>query len=227
MPLLDPQIPEKFISISMIEDNRFMRVGWRTLLENVKDFIVLGEYENCEEAFQTDEIGNSDVVLMDIGLPGMSGIEGVNYLTNTYPGISIIMCTVFDDNQNVFDALCAGAIGYLLKKTTPDELIKAIREAAAGGSPMTPNIARKVIASFQKSPSSTMEEELYRLTPREQEVLEKLAEGKSYAAIAKEFKISINGVRFHIRSIYEKLHVHSRSEAIAKGLKKRIIQPPR
>jgi DNA-binding NarL/FixJ family response regulator len=227
MSLLEKQIPEKFISISIVEDNRFMRAGWRTLLENVEDFIVMGDYENCEEAFISEEIGNSDVILMDIGLPGMSGIDGVKFLTSKYPDISIIMCTVFDDNKNVFDALCAGAVGYLLKKTQPQELIEAVRDAAEGGSPMTPNIARKVITSFQKPPTVKIEEELFRLTPREQEVLENLAEGKSYAAIAKEFNISINGMRFHIRSIYEKLHVHSRSEAIAKGLKKRIIQPPR
>ncbi|MCB0273518.1 MAG: response regulator transcription factor, partial [Calditrichaeota bacterium] len=139
----------------------------------------------------------------------------------------IIMCTVHDDNEHIFQAICAGAVGYLLKKTPPEELLKAIREAAGGGSPMTPNIARQVITSFQRPSAAEQQEEVYTLTPREQEVLEALATGKSYHGIAREMHISINSVRFHIRGIYEKLQVHSRTEAIAMGLKKKLIQPPR
>lgn len=205
-----------------------MRQGWRAILEGIDDFVVLGDYEDCESAFAAPDIGDSDVVLMDIGLPGMSGIEGVQYLRKHFPNIAIVMCTVHDDNQHVFDALCAGAVGYLLKKTPPDELVKSLRDAANGGSPMTPNIARKVISTFHRaSPASKTEDSPNQLTPREQEVLEQLAEGDSYAAIAEALGISLNGVRFHIRGIYEKLQVHSRGAAIAKGLKKNILRPPR
>jgi DNA-binding NarL/FixJ family response regulator len=217
----------KYIAVSIIEDNHYMRQGWRAILEGVDDFIVLGDYENCESAFAVADIGDSDVVLMDIGLPGMSGIEGVKYLRELYPNMAIVMCTVHDDDQHIFDALCTGAVGYLLKKTPPEELIISLRDAANGGSPMTPNIARRVINTFHQAPAASRRDEPDQLTPREQEVLEHLAEGNSYIAIAEALGISLNGVRFHIRGIYEKLQVHSSSEAIAKGLKKRLLRPPR
>ena len=140
---------EKLIAISIIEDNAYLRDGWMSVLDGVADFLLLGSYESCEEAFSGSNIGQSDVVLMDIGLPGMSGTEGVDKLTEDYPDLAVIMITVHDDDHHVFDAICAGAVGYLLKHTTPLELIDAIRSAYNGGSPMTPNIARKVINSFQ------------------------------------------------------------------------------
>ncbi|MFQ5584986.1 MAG: response regulator [Calditrichia bacterium] len=224
---ISENLPSKFTAVSIIEDNHYMRRGWRAILDAVDDFVVLGDYENCESAFAAPDIGDSDVVLMDIGLPGMSGIEGVKYLQERNPGMAIVMCTVHDDDQNVFDALCAGAVGYLLKKTPPDELVAALRNAANGGSPMTPNIARKVISTFHLSPATPEKEATDRLTEREQQVLEQLAGGNSYAAIAEALDISLNGVRFHIRGIYEKLQVHSRSAAVAKGLKKRLLRPPR
>lgn len=163
---------------------------------------------------------------MDIGLPGMSGIDGVRYLAEKYPDIAIIICTVYDDDDKIFEAICAGAIGYLLKKIQPEELIQAIQEAASGGSPMTPNIARKVITSFQTSSTANVKTE-DTLTDPEKEVLLQLARGKSYTAIGKELFLSVDGVRYHIRHIYEKLQVHSRAEAVAKGLQNRIIFPPR
>lgn len=224
---ISKNLPSHFIAVSIIEDNHYMRRGWRAILENVDDFVVLGDYENCERAFAAPDIGDSDVVLMDIGLPGMSGIEGVKYLRERFPDMAIVMCTVHDDDRYIFDALCAGAVGYLLKKTPPDELVKSLRDAAAGGSPMTPNIARKVISTFHQVSSSSKDNSPDQLTPREQQVLEQLAEGGSYAAIAGALGISLNGVRFHIRGIYEKLQVHSRSEAVAKGLKKRLLRPHR
>ena len=209
------------IGISIIEDNHYLRAGWEAALKSVPDFMVIGAYSSCEEAFRSTDIGDSDVVLMDIGLPGMSGIEGVKYLTGRFPQASTIICTVYDDDQKVFEALCAGAVGYLLKKIDAPELIKAIRDAAAGGSPMSPNIARKVIATFHKTPVKTAEQ----LTEGESEVLHLLAQGKSYAAIAGEVHLSLDGVRTRIRRIYEKLHVHTRSEAVAKGLSQRLIPP--
>jgi DNA-binding NarL/FixJ family response regulator len=214
------------INVSIVEDNRFIRAGWEAALRSVPEFEVLGSYGSCEEAFQSPTLNDSNVVLMDIGLPGMSGIEGVRHLKVRSPKTAVVMCTVFDDDQNVFDAICAGAAGYLLKKTPPDEFINAIKDAATGGSPMTPNIARKVIASFQKTAARTSAQE-DALTEREREVLEKMAQGKSYTAIAKDLFLSVDGIRYHIRHIYEKLQVHSRGEAVSLGLKSRLIQPPR
>ncbi len=213
----------KYIAISIIEDNYYARKGWISVLDTIPDFIILGSYSACEEALDAQEIGNSDVILMDIGLPRMSGIECVNNLLKQYSKISVIMVTVHDDDQHVFEAICAGAVGYLLKKAKPEELIQAIREAYAGGSPMTPTIARKVISSFH---TVSKTENDMSLNDRERSVLEQLSKGKSYKDIGNKLNLSIDGVRYHIRGIYEKLQVHSRSEAIAKGLKNRIIRPP-
>ena len=218
--------PKTPLFVSIIEDNRFFRTGWEAILKSDRDFNLVGSYASCEEAFETAAIGESDVCLMDIGLPGMSGIEGVRYMKKQFPSIPVIMCTVHDDDDNIFRSLCAGAVGYLLKKTEPEELTRALKDAADGGSPMSPNIARRVIASFQtqqKEPSSQED----RLSERELHVLQQMALGKSYATIASEMYLSVEGVRYHIRHIYEKLQVHSRSEAIALGLKDRLIHPPR
>ena len=209
------------IGVSIIEDNRYLRAGWEAALQAVPDFVVLGSHTSCEEAFRSPDIGASDIVLMDIGLPGISGIEGVKHLAKHFPNVATIVCTVYDDDQKVFEALCAGAIGYLLKEIDAAELVKAIREATAGGSPMSPNIARKVIATFHKTPSRTTEP----LTEGESEVLRLLALGKSYAVIAGEVHLSLDGVRARLRRIYEKLQVHTRSEAVAKGLSQRLIPP--
>jgi DNA-binding NarL/FixJ family response regulator len=213
------------ITVSIVEDNRFIRAGWEAALGAAPGFEVVGSYGSCEEAFKADALFDADVVLMDIGLPGMSGIEGVKRIKQRRPGATIVMCTVHDDDRNVFDALCAGAVGYLLKKTPPDELVRSLRDAATGGSPMTPNIARNVIASFQKTTKTAHQDDA--LTDREREVLDRMALGKSYAAIARDLFLSLDGVRYHIRHIYEKLQVHSRAEAVSFGLKSRIIQPPR
>ena len=213
------------ISVSIVEDNRFIRAGWEAALRSVPGFEVLGSYGNCEEALQSPTLDDSDVVLMDIGLPGMSGIDGVKRIKERRPGATIVMCTVHDDDKNVFDAICAGAVGYLLKKTPPDELVRSLRDAATGGSPMTPNIARSVIASFQKQAKVSHDDDA--LTDREREVLDQMAKGKSYAAIARDLFLSLDGIRYHVRHIYEKLQVHSRAEAVSLGLKSRLIQPPR
>ena len=213
------------ISISIVEDNRFIRAGWEAVLRSVPDFEVLGSFGNCEEALQSPTLDDSDVILMDIGLPGISGIEGVKRITERRPNATIVMCTVHDDDKNVFDAICAGAVGYLLKKTPPDELVRSIRDAATGGSPMTPNIARSVLTSFQRPAKAVHQDDV--LTDREWEVLDQMAQGKSYAAIARDIFLSVDGIRYHIRHIYEKLHVHSRGEAVSLGLKRRLIQPLR
>lgn len=218
--------PTSPIWVSIVEDNKFVREGWSATLRSVSDFRLVGSYESCEEAFAQPSFADSEVVLMDIGLPGISGIEGVRKLKETNSDAAVIMCTVYEDDQKIFDALCAGAIGYLLKEVTPPELVQAIRDAAAGSSPMTPNIARKVIATFQKSPAEEPQPE-HTLTDREREVLVLLAEGKSYASIAQQIFLSRDGVIARIRKIYEKLQAHSRGEAVAKGLARGIIQTPR
>lgn len=226
MKVQTARISDRQISISIIEDNKFVRQGWEAVLRSINDFDLTGIFASCEEAFATDDIGESDVVIMDIGLPGMSGIEGVKYLAENHPNVAVIMCTVHDDEDLIFDAICNGAVGYLLKKVQAPDLERAIRDAADGGSPMTPNIARKVIASLQVRPSHKADER-DQLTKREKEVLNLLALGKSYASIGQELFLSVDGVRYHIRHIYEKLQVNSRAQAIAKGLRERIIRPPR
>ena len=210
---------EDIIYVTIIEDNKFVRNGWEITLENTEGIKVLGSYESCEEAFNRGDFEETDIVIMDIGLPGMSGIEGVKLLKEKYPGLLVVMCTVHDDGEDIFKALCAGAVGYLLKKISSVDLVKAIKDAYKGGSPMTPEVARKVISTFQKS------DEEISLTEREMKVLEFMAKGKSYSIIAEEIHLSLDGVYYHIRHIYEKLHVHSRSEAVAKGIKKRLIPP--
>ncbi|WP_026166551.1 response regulator transcription factor [Gracilimonas tropica] len=210
------------IKVGIIEDNEYMREGWETFIDFEDDLTVIGSFGSCEEAFESEVINKINVAIMDIGLPGMSGIEGVNYMREHHPDVNIIMATVHDDDDHIFDALKAGAVGYLMKKVTPDEMVSAIRDAHNGGSPITPNIARKVIATFQKA--ADLEEEL---SEREIQILKELATGRSYAAIGKKIFLSVDGVRHHIRNIYQKLEVHSRSEAIAKGISKRIINPDR
>jgi DNA-binding NarL/FixJ family response regulator len=215
------------INILIVEDNRFIRSGWEILFNDIPDFTVTGSYSSCEEAFKSESLDMVDLVLMDISLPGMCGIDGVKFLKEHYPDMIIVMCTVHDDDNKIFDAICAGAVGYLLKKTAPDEMINAIREAYKGGSPMTPSVARKVIASFQKNTrKSNIQKEII-FTEREEQILNLMAQGKSYSLIAGEIFLSVDGVYYHIRNIYEKLQVHSRAEAIAKGLKERLIRPPR
>ena len=214
------------IKIILIEDNKFIRSGWELALQKEEDFQIVGSYSSCEEAFKDEGIGAANMVLMDIGLPGISGIEGVKYLKEKYPTQIIVMCTVHEDDDKIFEAICAGAAGYLLKKTKPEELISALRDAFSGGSPMTPSVARKVIASFQKKPLNSFNKERVELTEREEQILTLMSKGKSYAEIANDIFLSLDGVTYHIRHIYEKLHVHSRAEAIAEGLKKRLIRPP-
>lgn len=219
-------IPEKFIAIAIVEDNKFVRAGWEAILSAVPDFVLMASFGSCEEAFESEDIAHADVVLMDIGLPGMSGIDGVRYLREHHPKLITVICTVHDEDEKVFDAICAGAMGYLLKKVSPEGLVRALREAMEGGSPMTPNIARKVIASMQV-PQPTSPDPSSQLNEKESEVLFHLAEGRSYNAIADEMEMSVNGVRYYIRKIYEKLQVHTRAEAIARGHKDRLIRPPR
>ncbi len=218
---------DSIIKLMIIEDNRFTRIGWEAVIQANKNFNLVGSFSDCESAFGSDVPQTADVVLMDIGLPGISGIDGVKYLKEKFHDILIVMCTVHEDSEEIFQAICAGAVGYLTKRTSPEELIKSLIEAYNGGSPMTPSVARKVIGSFQNVKAFDDENKISELNEREEQILNLMAQGKSYNAIADEVYLSIDGVYYHIRHIYEKLHVHSRAEAVAQGIKKRLIAPPK
>ena len=209
------------IRVLIVEDNKYMREGWQTFIDHDKELVVLESFVDCERLLASKELKKADVIIMDIGLPGMTGIEGVKAVKASYPSINIIMATIHDDNEHIFDAIKAGAVGYLMKGVSPSELIHAIKDSHAGGSPITPNIARKILEKMH-APVIAVEE---RLTERELEILQELATGKSYAAIGKTIFLSVDGVRHHIRKIYQKLQVNSRSEAVSKGIKKRLIDP--
>ncbi len=209
------------IKVIIVEDNKYIKEGWQTFIDYEKDLCVIASFGSCEDALRSEELKKADIIIMDIGLPGMSGIEGVKAIKAMHPQINIIMATVHDDDDNVFQAIKAGAVGYLMKKVTPDELVSAIRDANDGGSPLTPNIARKIIGKMH-APTVPESEQL---SERELQILQELATGKSYAAIGKSIFLSIDGVRHHIRSIYRKLQVHSRSEAVTKGIIKKLIDP--
>lgn len=206
------------ISIIIFEDNDRLRQSLAYLLQSVEEYEVLGDYEHCREAAGIVRLYKPDVVLMDIDMPGESGIIGVSLVKEARPETAVIMYTVFEDDDKLFQCLCAGANGYLLKKTAPEKLFEAIREVMEGGAPMSPSIAKKVISSFQ-GPSNIR---TYGLTARELEVLQHLAKGYSTKLMAAELDMAFNTVRSHLKNIYTKLHVNCGKEAIAKVLGDRI-----
>lgn len=210
------------IKIGIVDDNEYVREGWETFIDYESDMCVVGTYKSCEEAFASESLKKCDLVIMDIGLPGVSGIEGVQKIRELHPHIICIMATVHDTEEYIFEAIKNGAVGYLTKETPPDELVKSIRDAKEGGSPITPSIARKIIEDYQ--PYTKGYEEL-QLSERELEVLQYLATGMSYQEIARKQFLSVHGVRYHIRNIYRKLEVHNRSEAVSKGILYRLIEP--
>lgn len=210
----------KLIRVVIVEDNQYIREGWETILDSDSEIVVKSVFRDCESALESDDIEWCDIILLDIQLPGIMGTEGVEKFLEINPGLAIIMISVMEDSQHIFQALQNGAIGYLIKKVGPDELIQAVKDAYEGGSPMSPVIARKVIASMQTQPKK---KEKLDLTDREQEVLRLLAEGNSYSAIANEIYLSVDGVGYHIRNIYRKLQVNSKAEAVAKGLANGLI----
>ncbi|MFU8813224.1 MAG: response regulator [Balneolaceae bacterium] len=212
-----PLMPS-LLKVGIIEDNAYMREGWETFIDFEDDMVVVGSWESCEEAFRDEELAKADVLLLDINLPGISGIEALPRLRRAHPELNVIMVTVHDDEKHVFPALEAGAVGYLEKKVSPEELVEALRDAHQGGSPITPSIARKVISTFH-----TKQDVSEPLNEQETLILNELARGLSYAAIGKKIFLSVDGVRHHIRNIYRKLEVNSKSEAVAKGFKNRLI----
>jgi DNA-binding NarL/FixJ family response regulator len=208
------------ISVSIVEDDPPVRASLARLIDSSSGCRCVSRHGSAEKALQEIPGIKPDVVLMDINLPGINGVECVRRLKPLLPATQIIMLTVYQNTENIFDALTAGATGYLLKQTTPDELLAAIQEVHAGGSPMSSHIARKIVLSFQQAPP--LSPEAQSLTPREVEVLDLLAKGFLYKEIAEKTKTTYATVHTHIRHIYEKLHVRSRTEAVARHLG----QPP-
>lgn len=209
------------IKTAIIEDQNDIREGLASLIGFTDGFKCTGAYQSMEEALDRMKMNVPDVVLSDIGLPGMDGIQGIKILKEKYPQMLILMITVYDDDERIFDALCAGANGYLLKRTPPMRLLESLREAVDGGSPMSPEVASKVIRLFREiRPPATVD---YDLTPHEMRLLKLLVDGHNYNTAAKELKNSVNTVKFYIKRIYEKLQVHSKSEAVAKALKERLL----
>lgn len=204
------------IKVAIIEDNNTLRHSLESLFNRTEGMRCVTSLSNLMNA--VSEIGSTlpDIVLMDIGLPNISGIEGVRTVKANFPRIQAMMFTVFDDDEKIFDAIRAGASGYLLKKTPPGEIVQAILDLYHGGAPMTASIARRVIQSFQAAPSTTRED--YQLTVRENEILYSLVDGLSYKKIADKYCVSISTIRTHICNIYHKLHVNSKAEAVAKVL---------
>jgi len=209
------------IKVAIIEDQRDIRECLTFLINGTEGYSCTGSFRTMEEA--VDKIGRQlpDVVLSDIGLPGMNGIEGIRILKERYPNLLMLMLTVYDDDERIFDAMCAGASGYLLKKTPPARLIESLREAVLGGAPMSPEVARRVIALFRDI--RPPERADYELTPHETRLLKLFVEGHNYKTAAVELGVSVNTVNFHVRSIYGKLQVHTRSEAVAKALLNRLV----
>ena len=210
------------IKVVIVEDKKAVREGLAMLLGVPGETSCVGSYPNAEDMLSRLPEDRPDVVLMDIGLPGMSGIEATRLVKKTAPETEIVILTIHEDDNNIFKALCAGASGYLLKDTPPAELVDAVRNAHQGGSPMSSRIARRVVELFQNRFQPPRESEI-RITDREQEVLAALAQGHSYASIAEKLCVAADTVRFHIRNIYSKLHVHSQTAAVAKAIREDLI----
>ena len=209
------------IHVAIVEDDDDMRTAIQHLIETTDGFACVGAFESCELALSKIEAERPEVILMDINLPGMSGIEGVRQIKSFYPEANILMQTVYQDDDNIFRSICAGASGYLLKRTSKEQLLNAIREVHSGGAPMNAGIARRVMELFRKTAVPVREEST--LTAREIDILRALVDGCSYKMIADRCFISLETVRNHIKHIYEKLHVHSKSEAVVKALKERLV----
>lgn len=212
-------LPE--IKVAIIEDRREIREGLAMLIDGTDGYSCVGTFATMEDAIARIHQDLPQVALVDIGLPGMSGIEGIAILRERHPEVALLMLSVYDDDERIFKALCAGACGYLLKKTPPARLLESIREVISGGAPMSPAVARKVIYLFREFRPPEKSE--FHLTPHETKLLRMLVEGHNYKSVAVELGVSINTVSFHMRRIYEKLQVHSKSEAVSKALRQRLI----
>lgn len=209
------------IRVAIIEDDRSTREGLRFLIHGSPGYRCTAAFECVEDALPALASDLPHVLLLDINLPGMSGREGVRIIRERWPSVEVLMLSVYGEQESVFESICNGAAGYLLKKTAPARLLEAISEARDGGAPMSPEIARKVVTLFRKTPRTEPVET--HLTPRELQLLALLAEGQGYLEAADKLIVSVHTVRNYIRSIYEKLHVHSKSEAVSKALRQGLI----
>lgn len=209
------------IRVVLIEDQLEICDGLRMLIDGTQGYACAGAFRSLEQALPEVARLRPTVILLDIGLPGMSGIQGMLYLKERCPGVPILILSVYEEDERIFGALCAGASGYLLKRTPPARLLESLREVAEGGAPMSPEVARRVIQLFRefRPPESSD----YHLTPHEVRLLQLLAEGHNYKTSAAELGVTVNTVAFHMKSVYEKLHVHSKSEAVAKALRSGIV----
>lgn len=209
------------VKVAFIEDDEVTRDCLSMLVRGTEGYSCVGSFPSVEDALRQGFTASPDVLLLDIHLPGMLGSEAVKLFTSKFPRMQILMLTVYAEQDKIFESICNGASGYLLKKTPPAKLLESILEAHEGGAPMTPEIARKVLRLFQKT--AAPEDVDDKLTPHELRLLSLLAKGTSYREAASQFNVSINTIRYHIRNIYEKLHVHSKSEAVGKALRLRLI----
>jgi len=209
------------LNVMLIEDQREVRDGLAVLINGSPGFCCVASFRTMEEALRAVEERLPDVVLTDIGLPGMSGLEGIRILKERYPNLPVVALTVYDDDEDIFDALCAGACGYLLKNVPPARLLESLKEVVTGGAPMSPEIARRVVNLFREFRAP--ERAPHSLTQQEAELLRLMVEGHSYKTAAANLGISVSTVSFHLQNIYSKLQVHSKSEAVAKALRNRIV----
>ncbi|HYW74192.1 MAG TPA: response regulator transcription factor [Pyrinomonadaceae bacterium] len=211
----------EIIKAAVIEDMKDIRDGLTTLINFTEGFRCTGSYRSMEEALARIDADVPDVLLSDIGLPGMSGIQGIRLIKERYPEMQVLILTVYDDDDRIFDALCAGASGYLLKRTPPAKLLDSIREAMSGGAPVSPEVASRVIKFFREFHRGERED--YDLTPHETRLLKLLTEGYNYQTAAEKLGVSYNTVKFHVRHIFDKLQVHSKSEAVVKAMRDRLV----
>ena len=212
----------QIIKVAIVEDDRRIRDGLTTLINRTPGYRCDLAFRSMEEALAQAWSDPPDVALVDIGLPGMSGIDGLTRLREKYPRVALLMLTVYEDDERIFQALCAGASGYLLKKTPPGKLLEYVAEVLHGGAPMSPEVARRVLRLFREiRPPERVD---YDLTPHELRLLRLLVEGHNYQSAASELGVSFSTINFHMQNIYGKLQVHSKSEAVAKALRQRLVK---
>lgn len=209
------------VRVVIVEDDRELRDGLEVLLNMTESFTCVHAFRSMEEALRSLNKESADLVVTDIGLPNINGIDGTRILRERFPQLPIIVLTVHGEDDNIFQALCAGANGYLLKKTPPARIIEALREVLDGGAPMSPSVARRVVDLFRTF--NPPEEADYRLTDQELRILRMLVDGHHYKTAATELGISTSTVSFHLKNVYEKLQVHSKSEAVAKALREHLV----